>query len=282
MLLGTKTSTFRNEGFGDRRHGFTLLELLVTIAIIAVLSVAGMGVAQSVAKKGKMVREVAAGKTLITAYLTYAAENDGSYLPGMDLTVKEGYTPEGKKLTPVHAAQRYPYRLAPYFDNKIRGTILVNDNEAQIKKAVGNMFEYGVSTFPAFGINYYFVGGNLQNTVPPKLTWPAECVTRQSQATTSILAFVSGGMFDGTTHVDGYNILTPPNTVGPAWSKTPWAKNSDPGTYGFVDARYDGKAVCVYLDGSVKMQSIEELRDMRLWNRNAALQNNPDYIVPRN
>jgi len=44
-----------------------------------------------------------------------------------------------------------------------------------------------------------------------------------------------------------------------------------------VDGRFDGKAVCVFLDGSVRVLSIDELRDMRFWSRNAALENNPNY-----
>jgi prepilin-type processing-associated H-X9-DG protein len=47
--------------------------------------------------------------------------------------------------------------------------------------------------------------------------------------------------------------------------------------YGHVHGRYDGKAVCAFLDGSVRILSIEELRDMRLWSRKAALENNPNY-----
>jgi prepilin-type processing-associated H-X9-DG protein len=143
------------------------------------------------------------------------------------------------------------------------------------------MHDYVVSAFPAFGINYYFVGGCVSGTADaPSLIYPNECISRMAQGGSGILVFASGGTTDGITRVDGFNILTPPSLYGPSWSSTPWARNSDPGLYGNVDARHDGKAVCVFLDGSVKLLGIQELRDMRLWNRNAAEQGNRDYTVP--
>jgi prepilin-type processing-associated H-X9-DG protein len=44
-----------------------------------------------------------------------------------------------------------------------------------------------------------------------------------------------------------------------------------------VDGRFDGKAVCAFLDGSVRVLSIDDLRDMRLWSKNAAINNDPNY-----
>lgn len=257
-----------------------MIELVAVMGITLVLATLTFGAYQNFCTKGKMTREISAGKNLITAYQTYAAENDGNYLPGMDMTVTTLTLPSGKKLTPAHVCQRYPYRLAPYFDYQMKGTVLVNDNESQIKKTVGSMYEYGVSAFPAFGINYRFVGGYVSaSSSGPSLQYPDECLSRASQAGKPLLVFASGGVQDSATKVDGYNILTPPNFTGKNWSSAVWSKDSDPGIFGNVDARYDGKAVCVYSDGSVKLQAIADLRDMRLWSRNAAERDDPDYTV---
>ncbi len=239
-----------------------------------------MAVSGSCMEKGAMMREIAAGKNLITAYNLYAAENNGQLLPGIDLTASQVNNTAGKKLNPAYAGQRYPFRLAPYFNNKLEGTILVNDNAAQIEKLAprnSSMYDYMVSAFPALGINYYLVGGcNTSGGV----VWPDECTARLAQSDNSLLVFASGGTRDGQGNgVNGYNILTPPFLLQPMWSGAAWNKNTEPGNYGNVDARYSGRAVCVFLDGSTRLKTIDELRDMRLWSRNAAAQNNPSYMI---
>ncbi|MEO6054526.1 MAG: hypothetical protein ABIP97_10975, partial [Chthoniobacterales bacterium] len=118
-------------------------------------------------------------------------------------------------------------------------------------------------------------------------TFPGECVTIQSLASNSILVFAtaassasnpSGGESNG--QISGYCILTPPNGMYPNWSSSKWNCKSSPDNYGNVDARYNNQAICAFLDGSVRLQSVEELRNMSLWSRNAAMQHNPNYMVP--
>lgn len=265
--------------------GFTLIETLVTVGIIATLAIIGAGACHGVLKKREQVMEISAGKNLITAYLSCAADNDGQYLPGMDFSVtKVAYPPEKRDITVMHAANRYPFRLAPYFDYRLIGTILLPNNRKQIDKIATPgtpMHDYVVSAFPSFGINYYFVGGCLSGPVSaPTLLYPNECTSRAVQGLGNQLVFASGGTTDGSTRVEGFNILTPPRLYAETWSDTPWKKNSDPGFYGNVDARHEGKAVCVFLDGSIKLLSIAELRDMQLWNRNAADRRDPNYTIP--
>lgn len=254
------------------------------VGIAIVLATASIGAFQGVMSKCRALREVQAGKNLIAAYNIHAAENNGTYLPGMDFTVSRiWFQPYNRDITIMHASNRYPFRLAPYFGYQLNGTILVNDTGRHVDKVATPgtpMHDYVVSAFPNFGINYYFVGGCLTGSVAnPTMTFPAEVTTRASQAK-SILVFATAGTTDGNTRIEGYNILTPPRLYGSSWSGQDWVKNEDPGLHGNVDARHNGKAVCVFLDGSIRMQSIKELRDMRLWNRNAAEQNDPNYVIP--
>lgn len=264
------------------RAGFTLLELLVVVAIIALLVGLSFPIYQSVLIKARMTNEIQAGRTLITAYVSAAADRDGVYLPGYDRTVSQINVPP--KGTPVGGppAQRYPFRLAPYFGNRLKGTILVNNNATQIDTADS----YSVSCFPAMGMNYIFVGGDVDSA--GTTNYPNECITRTGLASASPIVFASaagdggasaGGSGSGTPRIDGYCILTPPNLTGPIWSTATWKSGASPGSYGNVDPRYGGRAVCAFLDGRVQVLGIDQLRDMRLWSRAAAEQDNSKYLI---
>ena len=90
-----------------------------------------------------------------------------------------------------------------------------------------------------------------------------------AQAEKSPIVFISAG----TTDVDGYEYVIPPNGPRGQWSTAKWTKDSDPSSYGYVAARFDGKAVAAFLDGSVRVMSLDDLRDMRFWSKNAAINN---------
>lgn len=261
--------------------GFSIGELISTVAIVAVMAVLGTTALQKTNTKAAMIKEMAAAKTLITAYQTYATENNGRYLYSFDPTAQDVYNAEGQKIAMTAVTERYPFRLAPYFNYQIKGTLLVNNNEKQILKEMsGSMYEYGISVFPALGINRFLVGGvvaSKDSNGNIQIRYPNECVTHQAQADASIIVFASAGTSLGKEPINGYEYVVPPNLQSPVWSKAKWDKDAAPGSYGNVDARYDGKAICALLDGSVRLHSIEELRDMRLWSRNAALQDDPNY-----
>jgi hypothetical protein len=133
------------------------------------------------------------------------------------------------------------------------------------------MYDYGLSVFPAFGINRYLVGGRINSS--GSVEYPSECIQKVAQAEKSPIVFISAG----TTDVDGYEYVIPPNGPSGQWSAAKWTKDSDPGNYGYVAARFDGKAVAAFLDGSVRVMSLDDLRDMRFWSKNAAINNDPNY-----
>jgi prepilin-type processing-associated H-X9-DG protein len=74
--------------------------------------------------------------------------------------------------------------------------------------------------------------------------------------------------------IRGYHEVTAPST----WSGLTWSEGKSPTSYGNVAFRHDGKAVCAFLDGSIKTLTSEELRDMRLWSPQAARLNAPNYV----
>lgn len=257
-------------------YAFSLVELLVGVAILGLLAGISGAAYQKAIGKASLAAEVSAAKTLAQAYLLAASENSGRYLAAHDMTVKNQtvLNGQGKPIAMSEVKYRYPFRLAPYFNYQLEGTILVNRNEAQIIRQMGTggaMYDYGLSVFPAFGINRYLVGGSVNAN--GMVEYPGECIQTLGQAEKSVIVFVSGG----SSEVDGYEYVIPPNGPRGQWSRGPWGKDSDPANYGHVGARFDGKAVAAFLDGSVRVHSIDELRDMRLWSKNAALANDPNY-----
>lgn len=258
---------------GGTRTAFSLVETLVAVGVIAVMMAVGSVAYQAALASGRKVKEIRAANNLFTAYALAASENDGRFLPGYDRTVNSVNWHDGAVIEGGPIPNRYPYRLAPYFDWRLEGTILTQANARDVKPEE----TYLVSCYPAFGINYLFVGGDISSQ--GAVSFPEECITVQGRAA-SVLVFATAGNGVPENRIGGFCILTPPNEYGPMWSRQKWTPEADPWNYGSVDARHGGKAICAFLDGSVRMHSVEELRDMRLWNRNAAALNDPDYFVP--
>ena len=241
------------------RSGFTLIELLVVIAIVATLAGLGHAAYSSAVEKAKMSAEISASKTLSTAYQAYAADNGGRFLTAYDKNAKDVLGADGKPLKFVLAGHGYAFRLAPYFNYAIDDTLLISGNKQQIQKlgyAPGHyLFDYIVSRHPSFGINYKFVGGNAGES-------NTECVRTTAQAVGSIIIFASAGKDSGSGFMSGYAYVGAP---------------SEPEDFKLVDTRHDGKAVVAFLDGSTRLMTIDELKDMRLWSYKAAQANDPNY-----
>ncbi len=259
-------------------RAFTLVELLVTIAITILLATIGGAVYMSAIDKGFTAAEVNAAKTLVSAYQAAAADNGGRFLPALDSRATNVLNAEGRPINNRQARSRYPFRLAPYFNYAIESTLLAGRNQGQLMKMMnlsrpsGPMFEYGVSTFPSLGINRFFVGGTAGQNDPNN-----ECVRSVATADQSIIAFISAG----SSEIDGYEYVRAPGAPGANWSGGEWTDEADPGNYGHVHPRHNGKAVAAFLDGSTRLLSLGELRDMRLWSRQAALQDNPNHTASR-
>ena len=253
---------------------FTLIELLVVIAIIAVLGVVSSAAYQSAMGKAGCAAEMTAAKSLAAAYQTAAADLGGRYLPSVDNTASPVLNAQGKAIAIAQARARYPFRLAPYFGYDIENTLLVGRNKTQILHEMGPlapgapMYDYAVSAFPALGINRAFVGGTAGKADPNN-----EITRTSGQADHRIILFASGG----TSSVDGYEYVRAPGAPGGMWSGESWKDGADPGDYGYVHPRHSGRAVVAFLDGSVQMMTVDELRDMRLWSRQAAARNDPNY-----
>jgi len=255
--------------------GFTLVELLVTVTIVAVLASLALAGVQSALESARKTEEIASARTLIQAYLNAAVSNNGRYLPGYDRTVSELELPDGRVISGP-AANRYPFRMAAFMDHPVEDLVLVGKNQSQIDASN----DYVVSLHPAFGINHLFVGGDVQ--ADGSVSFEADCVTTMARASSSPLVFASSGSETESGEViHGFNIISPPNTTSSIWSADGWREGANPGDYGNLHARYGGKVIAAFLDGSVRQHTIPELEDMRLWSVRAKAKNDPDYRIPR-
>ncbi|MDR1304585.1 MAG: type II secretion system GspH family protein [Verrucomicrobiales bacterium] len=256
---------------------FTLTELLVTVTIVAILGALSVGGVTKVLATARKTAEISAGRTLAIAYLDHATDHDGQYLPGMDFRVTSLPDLPGAM---AHTCQRYPFRLAPYFNNNL-AVLLAGQNRAAIRainngSETGAMYDYLVSCFPSFGMNIHLIGGQVDALGRP--TYPRDCLTTAAAGgRLNLILFATAASTDGTTRVEGFNQIIPPAVAG--W-RAP-ARRTDavnPGDVGNLDARYHGKALVIFLNGSVQELTLRELQDMRLWCQAAADLDDPNYL----
>lgn len=273
----------------SQHRGFTLIEILVSVSIIAILTGLTLAGYSSVLQSSKQVAEITAGRAVISSYLNYANDNDGQLLPGIpdkELRV------EGRSGTdyPNYIAKRWPLRLGPYFDYNYPGVAVVNEAEHTYNTS-GNawMAEYNASVFPSFGLNTTFVGGNhARHHSDPVVgsdesTYGSFAITRlvQAEAPSRLIVFVSatadnyGGDTDKT--YGNFYVLSP-NLTANRWTNE-YNENKSADSFGYVHPRWNGRAVAVHLDGSIELLNSEELQDMTRWSNQAASEGDPNWVL---
>jgi prepilin-type N-terminal cleavage/methylation domain-containing protein len=260
------------------QQGFTLIEILITITVIAAIGTLGLAGACAAKRKAKCAVEINAARNLITAYLSHAADNSGRVLAGYQID-QRATNIEGDSLHyPMNA--RYPWRLAPHVP-KIDGVMLFNGNESALKS---ENRDYLVSVHPNLGLNATLVGGHFGTGSPlsptPKMIaafgkFHLSHLT-ESSAPEKLLVFASarsGG------NEQGYFEVRPPNLNRPVWSSVKYSRESEPSAHGFTDLRWDGKAVCAMLGGNIELLDETSLRDMRRWSIQAERANETDFLI---
>ncbi len=261
-------------------NGFTLVEMLVTLSLIAALGTLTAGGIHCARQKAKTLVEVNAARNLITGYLSHAAENNGQVLPGYQ-TDPAATNLHGKALEfPVNA--RYPWRLAPSVPG-VKGVFVFNGNESVLDAKDS---DYLVSAGPNLGLNAILVGGHFGSGSP--LAPSPRIVDAYGKFYLSHLAesddpgklIVFSSARSGERK-PGYFEIRPPRLTGQVWSPEKFENEAPASAHGFVDLRWGGKAVTAMLGGNVELLDEAQLRDMRRWSHQAARANDRNFTIRR-
>jgi len=259
--------------------GFSLIELLVVIAIIGILGMLLAVSMGSMMKRADQVSEISAAKDLMRGMAMYSNDHRGAILPGYKND--PAYDAEGKEVAhPLNA--RYPWRLAPYMDYKVEGALLAGpQRKARGRMASHDAFVYHTSLHPSLGMNVGYVGGDYSGgATRGALPIPAHfaklgafCVLRENQVVdpTQLMVFGSARGDQGKAKTAGYFKIEPPA------AHARFKKNASASSFGFLDLRYDGRAVVAFFDGHVGTLNHEEALDMRHWNNLAGEANDPTF-----
>lgn len=255
-----------------------MVEILAATSIIAVLGGIAVPAIQGSLEKAKCVKEIAGARRAISAWQSYAADNNGIVLPGYK-SEPGVVNARGEALRfPVSA--RYVFRLAPYLDYRLRGTLLVNKQE-------GLTSDYSMSVAPSFGLNLTFAGGDfgsgsdLQPNDANFATYGKFVVTRlvEIHSPGKFIVFSSARFKDASLgQSEGYNAVRSPFFETRRWP----AKYNEAGAdydFGNVHLRFDGRAVCAMADGHVELLDFSQLEDMRRWSNQAAQADDPNWTL---
>jgi prepilin-type N-terminal cleavage/methylation domain-containing protein/prepilin-type processing-associated H-X9-DG protein len=266
------------------RRGFTVIELMVVIAVTALLVGLLLPTLASARRAAETMRDSAAARSLLQAYMMYAAAHADFVIPA-HLTAAQaesGVYDEFHNPVAPPASQRWTYRLAPYFDHVWAGTTHVGtqaellEHEDEIRSGENGefMWSYHVSVFPSFGLNRRFVGGDYRRE-----DWIAQMhhVRHIADAVqpSKLITFASSRFFVGETRVEGYIDVDPP-PLGAEYQAN--QQTTDAATaFGYVHPRYDGHAIIGWFDGHVGQLNANQLLDRRLWANKAFLEGDPDW-----
>jgi prepilin-type N-terminal cleavage/methylation domain-containing protein len=250
-------------------RGFTLVELLVVIAVIGILAALLLPCLAKAKNKARMIEEMSAGRQLMFAAQMYSDDNNGAVFPGY-VADNAARDDRGQPLFfPENA--RYPWRIIPYLSGSM-ALIYSGENRTklnELKAQNHDDYVYATSVFPSLGINSHFIGGN--ETDFPAATANAmfgggTVVGKSAEVLhpSALMMFCAARSAPGGIGAQGYFQVTPPYLKNRRWTAD-FTRSTAPGDWGFVAPRFNGRAVTAQMDGHAEKPGLRELQDMRRW-----------------
>ncbi len=268
---------------GRPRRGFTLVELLVVLAVVATLLGILLPALSAARTTGRRTQEMAAARDLMVAWNLYADEHDDRVLPGyrsgLDAWDLEGNLLDGDADSIL--TRRYVFRILPYLGRDLRFLYTGDRREIveDLEQTTGEDYEYFMSLAPSLGINATWVGGDeneLGFDRQLEKIFGQFVVTRRSQVRSpwQLMVFGSARGLDPVTNsgvVEGHFRIRSPRLLDSAGSRwvDQWRASTPPQDLGFCSPRYHGAAVTAFVDGHVGVLTERALRDMRHWSNQA-------------
>ena len=262
--------------------GFTLVELLVVLAILALILAFLLPALSRLRATSERAREIAAARMLMGAWQQYTLDSEGALLPGY----KSGLPAYDAHREPIAtqtigvAANRWVWRLAPYIGHDFNA-LYIGEHERVLRElelSDTSNYLYQTSVYPSFGLNSVWVGGDENfggfNNAFLGL-YGKFYVTRMSEISqpASLIVFASartnddGSGGESATITEGYFRVRSPFFDTRTWSAQYAAL--DPASWGNLSNRNGGEIVSGCADGHAEARVPEALDDMRLWSNGA-------------
>ena len=266
-----------------------MLELILSVAIIALLAGLLLPALSLVKRSSHTTRELAAARQLMVAYRAYAYDHNGVLMPGYNnIATLPAFDEAGNELMRQIAA-RYPWRLAPYVDYNLKGFY---QDERVLEVLLQNKTQktYVVSLFPALGINSVFLGGDT-DYAHYEPVFGRFYLTRLSEAKrpARLIVFASARINGPNSQavpgspgvVEGFHRVWPPYIQERKWRDQYRPNCLWPDCkalhFGFVSLRHHfRKAVIGFFDGHTGSLDEAQIQDMRHWADQAT---SPDWTV---
>lgn len=256
----------KGQGNEKPRKGFTLIELMVVVAVISILAAILFPVFAKARQAARKTTDISNMKQLSLALLMYAQDYD-------DRFPYYSNTSSG-------TAKQWPILLYPYFKD-VR--LLISPSLPEIgsdftNRSHTNINDYMLNRFPSYGYNKDYLGAvppgayNMIGASMAAVQSPSQTVTFVTTATSRTDSV--GIPLEPFQPAAGYAYVLPPQT----WSGTSVIVND---SYGYAWPTYDGFFIAAFADGHVKAVSVAQLADHspanNLWTLNKNVSPGCDY-----